>query len=150
MKIFKILLVFAVFFSLAGVANAQKIQIKTMSGKVFTYGDNASLTTTDSLNHVIDSIHLYDNTAGMLEVSVAGLDIASGNAVTGSQIVRYAKKSGTLTLGSPANILAKVTDTSISGATFTIAASGNNVIVQVNGATGKTIRWKCLVKQVFP
>lgn len=150
MKSLKLFFLCSLAFAFMTTAvTAQKIQLRTTTGNLFTYGDQARITTTDSAFHSITTVSLSNNTAGIIEVSVSGVDSA-GNAVTGSQIVRYSKKSGTLTLGTPGDLLAKVTDGSLGTSTWNISTTDNNIIVQVKGKLNTTVRWRCLIKHVFP
>jgi len=127
---------------------AQKIQMKTTTGTIFTYGSQQTLSTTDASYHNIETVVLAANTAGIVEVSVTGVNTVNGDAVTGAAIARFKKVAGTLTLGDTTNILATVVDTGLSGSTWDISTSGNNIIIRVKGKAATTVRWRCLVKQL--
>ena len=100
----------------AVTASAQLQQIKTVSGRLIPYGSIATTVTTDSTLRVIDSIVVVNNTGGIIEVTVVGSSTA-GDAITGKQIFRYKKASGTITLSSATNILATVVDAGLGTAT---------------------------------
>lgn len=127
---------------------AQKIQLKTTTGNLFTYGSQYTTTTTNATYDTIGTIALAVNTAGIVEVSVVGVNTATGAAVTGAAIARFSKASGTLTLGDTTNILATEVDTGLSGSTWDISTSANNIIVRVKGIASTSVRWRCLVKQI--
>jgi hypothetical protein len=146
MKLLKFLFSLIIILSIS-VASAQskKVDLKNLSDlSVFRYGQQAVLKTTDSANHYIDSVVLAANEAGIATVEVVGFDSTNAVAVTGSQVVRYSKVAGTLTLGSPSNILAKVTDTGLGTATFSINAVNNNIYILVKGKLTYTVKWVSL------
>lgn len=149
MKSFKLLSMMLFAFTLFSTALvAQKIQVKTTTGQLFTYGTQATLTTTNATSTPIATLALASNSAGVIEVTVSGVNPATGDAVTGVAIARFSKKSGTLTLGDTTNILATEVDSGLSGATWSIASSSNNIVVSVTGKASTSVRWRCLVKQV--
>jgi len=147
----KFIKLFSMLLFMTIALNAQKIQMRTTTGELYTYGSQRTLTTTDSAYHTIDSIAMASNTAGMVEVSVTGLATASGNSVTGSQIARFNKRTGSLTLGSPVDLLAIVTDGALGTATWDIAVSAsNNLLVRIKGHLATSIRWRSLIKHIYP
>lgn len=144
MKIFRVLWVVVILSGMAFTGHAQANQTLNLplsNGNLFRYGYQGILVTTDSGAHTIATFPIATDEAGILETQVVGIDTAGGNAVTGSLIVRYKKKDGTLTLASPTNVSAIVTDAGLSGATFAFAASSNNVLIRVTGDTATTVRW---------
>lgn len=146
-KLFSMMLFALMLFATTAVV-AQKIQMRTTTGNLFTYGSQHTLTSTDAAYHVIDTIALASNTAGIIEVSVTGVNAATGDAITGAAIVRFKKSAGTLTLGDTTNILPTIVDTGLSGGTWDITASGNNIIVRIKGKAATSVRWRSLVKQL--
>ena len=121
--------------------------IRTISGRLAVAGKTSTVTTTDATATHIDSAVIADNTAGIITVQAVGY-ATNGDGITGKQIVRYSKKAGVLTLGTPANELAIVADTGLSGGTFSMAATpSNNFQVKVTGKAATTVKWRCVVTQ---
>lgn len=104
------------------------------------------ITTTDATVTTVLTINADTSDAGVIEAHVVGLDAADGLAVTGAKIIRYVKASGTLTLGTPSNVLAVVADTGIDTATFAFAAVSNQIALRLTGVAAKTINWSVTVK----
>lgn len=130
----------------AVTASAQLQQIKTVSGRLIPYGSIATTVTTDSTLRVIDSIVVVNNTGGILEVTVVGSSTA-GDAITGKQIFRYKKASGTITLSSATNILATVVDAGLGTATFSVSTTASgNIQVRVKGKDGTSVRWRSVIQ----
>lgn len=149
MKSFKLFstMLFALMF-LSTALMAQQIQMKTTTGNLFTYGTQGTAITTDATVTTIATLPLAANTAGIIEVSVSGVNTATGDAITGAAICRFNKKAGTLTVGDTSNILATVVDTGLSGGTWAITSASNNIIITVKGKAATAVRWRCLVKQI--
>lgn len=141
-------MLFALLLFVSTSLFAQKIQLKTTTGTLFTYGAQYSATTTNATADTVATIPLAANTAGLIRVSVVGVNTANGDAITGSAIVRYKKASGTLTIGDTSNISPTVVDTGISGATWNIATSANSIIISATGKASTTIRWRFRVEQL--
>ena len=117
-------------------------QIRSTTGGLISSGRTSSVATTDATVTTIDTLTLGANSAGVIQYTVKGV-AADGNAITGSAIVRYSKVAGTLTLGTPSDILAVAADTSLSGGTIAVAALSNNIIVTVKGKASVNISWQC-------
>lgn len=131
-------------------AFAQKpVLLKQSDNKLFNYGRTATVTTTDSTLTAIDSIVIAADEAGIVEVQVVGFNDSTSTAVTGSKILRYVKDGGTLTLGSATNVLTTVTDATLGTATWTVTTSGDNIIVQVKGKAGFTVRWQANTRRIY-
>jgi hypothetical protein len=105
-----------------------------------------NLKTTDSAYHYIDSITLKANEGGIAEVSVIGFAYDTAYSVTGKQIVRFNKRRGTLTLGTPTVVLAIETDTVLGSATFALVSSGDKIYVRIKGKNTYNMRWQSVTK----
>lgn len=139
-------LVLCLAMATAVTASAQLQQIKTTSGRLIPYGSIATSVTVDSTLRVIDTIQVINNTGGVLEVTVVGSSSA-GDAITGKQIFRYKKASGTLTLSSPTNLLTTVVDAGLGTATFSVSTTSfGNVQVRVKGKDGTSVRWRSVIQ----
>lgn len=142
MKFLKLFLIALVGLMVNISVQAQTMQLKATNGKLVTYAKIATKTTADSVTTVMDTLIIADNSAGLIEVTVLGSSTA-GDGVTGKQIFRYHKSSGTLTLSSATNVSSIVTDTGISGATFTFSTnSNNNVQLTIKGKPSTTVNWR--------
>jgi hypothetical protein len=82
------------------------------------------------------------SSTGVLTIDMSGMKSDGSGGITGKKVVRWKKVSGTLTLGSITSLLADEVDAAISGATWTITTSSNNIIVQVTGVAATNIDWK--------
>lgn len=148
MKLFKILSI-ALVLALSVVSShsqIKKIDVRSTTGGLMQYGHEALKTTTDSVVTALDSIVVAANEAGIIQVTLVGYNGDAPAGITGIKYVRYKKVAGTLTLGTVTDIAATVIDTELSGSTtWTIVASGNNIIVRVKGKIPLTsgIKWKC-------
>jgi hypothetical protein len=120
----------------------QTITFKTVNPTGSTYD---SYTTTDSTIAAKKTITVSDSTVGILEVTVIGFSDSLAVGVTGSQIVRFKKVNGTLTLGTPEDLLAKATDTGLGTATWDISTSSNNIVVRLKGKLNVSVKWKIIV-----
>ncbi len=147
----KTFLILSLLFSVALLqAQTQKnLKLTTANHKLFDYGQTATLTTTDSAVNVIDSIIIADDEAGIIEVQTVGFNDSLGLAVTGSKIMRYVKTAGTLTLGSATNTLASSTDAGLGTATWSVAASDDNIIVTVKGKLNYEVLWRANTRKIF-
>lgn len=94
-------------------------------------------TTEDATPTDVLTIEVDDYTAGILQIWVVATDNA-GNAITGSQIVRY-KRFDAVTLGTPADLLTLQAD--IAGS-FSIAVDGFTIVISVTGVAATAINWK--------
>lgn len=130
-------------------ASAQIQQIRTTSGKLVNYGRVDTLTTTSATVTTIGTLSIADNSAGILEVTAVGKS-AVGDGITGKLIYRYAKASGTLTISSATAISAITADTGLSGGTFALTASSNNILIRVTGKASTIVKWKVLTSQFAP
>jgi hypothetical protein len=136
--------------SIAFLSEAQIGQVKTITGKLITLGKESRVTTTDSTLTAIDSLVLSNNSGGIVEVSVVGVDTA-GNTITGKIIYRYKKVASTLTLASGSNISALSADAALSPATFTFtASSANNLLLSIKGKLATSIRWRWRLQPLYP
>lgn len=147
-----ILFVFAI--SLNAEAQLKKLNFKSTSGKLFQYGQQATARTTDSTLTYLDTLVIASNEAGIIELQIIGYDSVNSVAITGSQIVRYKKVAGTLTLGTATDVLATEVDTGlqtagVGGAAFTIISQNNNVVIRVKGKDGKFIHWIGTTRKLF-
>lgn len=144
----RILFFLSLFILIASFATAQSAQqqIKTTSGKTVGWGRMKSYATTDSALNIMDTVAITNNTAGVIEVTVTGVD-SIGLGVTGKQIYRYSKTAGTLTLSAATQTLAIVTDTGLGTATYTFTATAsNNLKLTVKGKLNRTVTWRSLIK----
>lgn len=123
--------------------------VKTTSGNLYIIGQQATMITTDSAIDPIDSIVLNPTEAGVVEVTVTGLNQLTGDAVTGVKILRYKNAAGTLTLGSATDVLASTTDTGLGSATWSITSVNNNLYVNVKGKNTISVKWIVNVRRTF-
>jgi len=147
MKRLKILLACTIAFAMMAPTVSQAQTSKWISTE---FRKQSTLTTTDSAYNTIATIPIAANEAGILDVQVTGYNDSLSIAVTGRQVVRYKKVAGTLTLGTPSNILAKETDTGLQytniGSTWDISTSSDNIIIRVKGKLTYKIKWESRVK----
>lgn len=123
---------------------------RTTTGKLVKVGQFNTKTTTDSTLTIMDTVAISDNSAGLIEVAVVGLD-SLGNGVTGKQIYRYHKAAGTLTLASATNISTAVTDAGLGTATYTFTAtSSNNAQLKIKGKLTYTVHWRSQILHTTP
>jgi hypothetical protein len=148
MKRFLVLMTFFLGM-LATQAQDKTVLLKASDNSLFNYGRTAVKTTTDSTLTTLSTVTVGDDEAGVIEVMLVGFNDSTSTAVTGAKIVRYVKDAGTLTLGTPTSSLATVTDATLGTATWSVTTSSNNIIVQVKGKAGFTIRWQCTVRRVY-
>jgi hypothetical protein len=104
--------------------------------------NHTPISTTGTTPVEIALIEIPDYNAGILEVEVIGMEETGAGAVTATRIVRFIKV-GTLTIGTPVDLLAVETD--LSGGDFSIVNSSENIQVKVTG-TADTINWNCQTK----
>jgi hypothetical protein len=152
MKPIKIFLVMAItlgVFAMNSEAQTRKLYLKSYDGSLMNYGTISTKTTTDSTLRALDSIVVNSGEGGLVEVQVVGFNDSLSKSVTGSYIARYNKVAGTLTLGTPTAVSTKVTDTELGTATFSLTASGNNIIVQIKGKDTYSIRWTSVVRRLY-
>lgn len=123
--------------------------VRTTSGNLYIIGQQATMTTTDSAIDPIDSIVLNPTEAGVIEVTVTGLNQLTGDAVTGKKILRYKNVAGTLTLGSATDVLTSTTDTGLGTATWSITSVNNNIYVNVKGKNTVSVKWIVNVGRTF-
>jgi hypothetical protein len=150
MKSLKFVLV-ALLLVVASMAYSQTVApvfFKTIDNKNYNFSYEGSLRTTDSTTyHTIGTLGIGANEVGVIEVEVVGIDTTTtAGFCTGKQIVTYSKKAGTLTLGTPTNILAATTSASMTTSAFQITTASNNIIVQVKGTLNREILWTARVK----
>jgi hypothetical protein len=142
-------LLLAVSTMIAGSAQTlTPVFFKTTAGKIYNFSYEGSLRTTDSTSfHTIGTYSIASNETGMLQVEVIGIDTTStGGFCTGSKVVTYVKKGGTLTLGTPTSVLATTTSLSMTTSTWDITTSSNNIIIRVRGTLSREILWLVRVK----
>lgn len=146
MKRFTVLTAFLFLMAAAVTAQSKQQQLKTVTGKTVGWGRMATYATTDSALNIMDTVAITNNTAGLIEVTVVGVD-SIGLAVTGKQIYRYSKSAGTLTLSAATQTMAIVTDTGLGTATYTFTATAsNNLKLTVKGKLARTVTWRSLIK----
>jgi hypothetical protein len=149
MKSIKIFLCLSMAVVFAVTASAQMQYEKAVSGKLVPIGKIATITTLDATPVIIDTLAITNNTAGILEVVVAGTS-AAGDGVTGKLYYRYKKVAGTLTVATAEVASAIVADTNVSGATFAIAATSyNNAKLTITGKAAVSIKWRTLIKPYY-
>jgi hypothetical protein len=151
MKTFKslvILFLSSIIVYTAAAQTNQNLKLQNSNFKLFDYGKQAILTTTDENPHTIAAFTIGANEVGFLEAQVIGFDSTGGDAVTGAIMVRYKKVAGTLTLGSTVVDAAIVTDAGLNSATFAWAASSNNINLDVTGDTTTSVRWTANIRWV--
>lgn len=146
LKFFLIALLAAI--TIPVMAQTKTVRMTTTNYSIFDFGYSTTYTGTLGTAVNADTITVAANEGGLLRVTCVGYSDDSTSSVTGSKIVRYNKVAGTLTLGSPSNILAVAADTKITTATFSVAAVSNNICVTVTGVAGVTIRWKIIIEQL--
>lgn len=148
MKLFKFLLATLLFVATAHAQTASPVFFRTADNKLYNYSYEATYHTTDSTTyHTVGTLNIATNEVGLIEVEVIGIDTTStGGFCTGKQIVTYSKLAGTLTLGTPSNVLAATTSNSMTTSAFRITTSSNNIIVQVKGTLNRDILWTARVK----
>jgi hypothetical protein len=150
MKPLKLFLV-ATLLVVASMAYSQTVSpvfFKTIDNKNYNYSYEGSLRTTDSTTyHTIGTLAIGANEVGVIEVEVVGIDTTTtGGFCTGKKIVTYSKKAGTLTLGTPTDLLATTTAATNTTSAWRISASSNNIIVEVKGTLSREILWTARVK----
>jgi hypothetical protein len=150
MKTLKIFLIacVAVLSITAHAQTTQKLYLDNYNGNVFRYGQQAILTTTDSVVTTISTVTVAAEEVGILQIDVVGFNDSLGIGVTGTKIVRYAKHGGTLTLGTPTSILTSATDTGLGTATWSVTTSSNNIIVTVKGKDTYTVKWIANIRKI--
>ncbi len=119
-------------------------QVRSTTGGLISASRASNVNTTDATPTIIDTLTLGANSAGVIQYTAKGV-AANGDAITISQIVRFKKASGTLTLGTPADILASVVDAGLSGGSIAISAASNNINVTVTGKAAVNVSWKCVI-----
>lgn len=98
----------------------------------------STLVTTDDTTTTLITIPTATNSAGIMEVKVAGRDAATGNMQTVIMAVRYKNAAG-VTSATASNLFDHA---DVSGMSFPIAvASGSNVLIQVTGEAGVSWSW---------
>ncbi|GEO08775.1 hypothetical protein [Segetibacter aerophilus] len=148
MKRFITPLVCLLSFAAINAQTSSKVTMRTTAYKLFDYGRQAVVTTTDATPLNIETIAIATGEAGIVEVQCVGVNSAGTATVTGSTIVRYINNAGTITLGTASTPLATVTDAGISGATFAVAVSGTNIVVTVTGKASTTVKWRANTRKV--
>lgn len=121
--------------------DAQSI-LYTVSVNGFNYQMADSVATSNATPTTLKTFTITDNSVGTLIVNMSAGKADGSGGVTGIKAVRYKKVSGTLTLGTISGWLSDEVDAAVSGATWTITTSSNNIIVQVTGVAATDIQWK--------
>lgn len=131
-------------------AQVSPVFFRTTTNTLYNYSYEGTYRTTDSTTfHTVGTYAVATNEAGVLEVEVVGLDTtSSAGFCTGTKIVTYSKKAGTLTLGTPSDVLATTTSANMTTSSWQIAASSNNIVVQVRGTLNREILWTVRVKPI--
>jgi hypothetical protein len=142
MKKFILLLLLSASF-IAAQSQINPVFVKTEKNTLYNVSWEGNYRTADSTTfHTVGTIPVATNEVGVIEVEVVGIDTTStGGFVVGKQVVNYSKASGTLTLATPTNILAKTTSVSCITSTWDITTSSNNLIVRVRGTLNREILW---------
>lgn len=137
----KLLFILAAF-AFISAASAQTVRYKAVN---LNENSVSYYTTTDSTLAAKQTVTIADSSVGILEVTVIGFSDSLGVGITGKQIVRYKKANGTLTLGTPSDVLAKATDSGLGTATWDISTASNNVTVRLKGKLNYTVYWRVVV-----
>lgn len=109
---------------------------------------NFSVQTTDATLTTIASIPLSDNTTYQVRANVVGrFASTTDKGVAGHVDFHvYRNNAGSATLiGTPTPVS---DDYGTSGYTFSVAVSGNNLLIQVTGAVAETVNWAANVRKV--
>lgn len=101
---------------------------------------DGSLQTTDGTATVLGVLTTVPNTAGVIEFTIIGVLADSTKAVTVKRIVRYLNNGTTLTIGTPADLLAIQNDGLLASASITV--SGMDLQISVAGGATDTINWQ--------
>lgn len=101
---------------------------------------SATRTTTNATVVEIRDFATIENQAGVLTVQLVGLESDGSARITGTKTVSYLN-DGTLTIGSIVDLLTTQVDAGLSGASWTIVASGSNVRVEITPVASTTIIW---------
>jgi hypothetical protein len=109
-----------------------------------TEDDTATTISTVTLPR--DNSGFLKPTVGFVEYTLLALDSTGLNGLTGRRIVRYLYDGTTLTLGTPSDIDAIVTEAGLSGADFDVSDDGENILITVTGLAATTIDWSATVQ----
>lgn len=150
MKALKLFLALVLFVSAVQAQTVSPVFFRTTTNSLYNYSYEGTYRTTDSTTyHTVGTFAIAANEVGLLEVEVIGIDTtSSAGFCTGSKVVTYSKVAGTLTLGTPSNILATTTSANMSTSSWQITTSSNNIIVQVRGTLSRTILWTVRIKPI--
>lgn len=150
MKALKLFLAMVLFVSAVQAQTVSPVFFRTTTNSLYNFSYEGTYRTTDSTTyHTVGTYAIAANEVGLLEVEVIGIDTtSSAGFCTGSKVVTYSKVAGTLTLGTPSNILATTTSANMSTSSWQITTSSNNIIVQVRGTLSRTILWTVRIKPI--
>lgn len=129
-----------------GISRAEAGRAAADLGQSMGHFRHPLIQTSDATPTVIASLEIEDNTAGIIEINIVGMDDAGTGAVTQSQRVRFIKL-GTLTLGTPSNVLALEDDLTIGGITYVTTSA--DLEVEVTGIAATVINWEVTTKILF-
>lgn len=149
MKAFKLFLAVVLMFAVhANAQTVSPVHFRTTTNTLYNFSYEGTYRSTDSTTyHTVGTYTVAANEVGLLEVEVIGIDTtSSAGFCTGSKVVTYSKVAGTLTLGTPSNILATTTSANMSTSSWQITTSSNNIIVQVKGTLNRDILWTVRIK----
>jgi len=117
------------------VGAGDTVTIGFISGTNGTVGAATSTILTDTPD---------DNATTTYQILVDGFDAANSEGVGGQLIGTVRKVGGVVTvIGTPDDVLNR--DAGLAGSTFTMSASGGDVIVTATGVAGRTITWKAII-----
>jgi hypothetical protein len=102
--------------------------------------DFGEVTTTDATPTVIATLEVTSNTAGTAEFHfVAAVEDDAGN--DGARVmVHFNKFGGTLTLGTPVELLPFASD--LDGGSYQVIASGGNIVLEGIGSATLDTTWR--------
>ncbi len=109
-------------------------------GVMIIYFVRGEVTTTGFVTSTALSYPVNTDSALTIQVIVVGRDIVSGDAVGGYSTCTVKNVAGTVSVVGTFDIIIN-RDSSLTGADFTITGSGSNLLVNVVGSFGKTIKW---------
>lgn len=148
LKIFSLLVCTALICYSVTAQTNQSLNLKNSNNKLFAYGYQGFVSTTNGTATTIASFTIGSNEAGLLEAEVVGFDSTNGDRVTGTIVVAYKKTGGTLTLASPDTISTISGTGGLSAGTFAFSASSNNILLKVTGASSKNVDWIANVRWI--
>ena len=100
--------------------------------------------TTDNTVTTITTLHVDDEAVYVIEATVLGIESDNSERASYRIVGSFYRTGGgnATQINSTEIIFGHETDSSWTGATFTV--SGENILVQVQGASSTTINWECV------